>query len=68
MLQNSCSHKTRALLPPRKQLSFAFQLRRSSIDNPLYTRKGSDFLLGLTFTLPYSWFDGNNYKGMDSAS
>ncbi len=44
-------------------LSFAFQLRRSSIDNPLYTRKGSDFLLGLTFTLPYSWFDGNNYKG-----
>ncbi|HBO27928.1 MULTISPECIES: BamA/OMP85 family outer membrane protein [Culturomica] len=42
-------------------LSFAFQLKRSSIDNPLYTRKGSDFTFGLSFTLPYSWFDGIDY-------
>ncbi len=42
-------------------LSFAVQLRRSSIDNPLYTRKGSDFTLGLTFTPPYSWFTDKNY-------
>ena len=42
-------------------LSFAVQLRRSSIDNPLYTREGSDFTLGLTFTPPYSWFTDKNY-------
>lgn len=42
-------------------LSFAVSLRRSSIDNPLYTRKGSDFTLGLTFTPPYSWFTDKNY-------
>ena len=43
-------------------LSFAFQLRRSSIDNPLYTRKGSDFTLGLSFTPPYSWFTDKDYS------
>lgn len=42
-------------------LSFALQLKRSSIDNPLYTRRGSDFTLGLTFTPPYSWIDGKDY-------
>lgn len=36
-------------------------MRRSSIDNPLYTREGSDFTLGLTFTPPYSWFTDKNY-------
>ncbi len=43
-------------------LSFALQLRRSSIDNPLYTRRGSDFTLGLTFTPPYSWFTDKDYS------
>lgn len=43
-------------------LSFAVQLRRSSIDNPLYTRRGSDFTLGLTFTPPYSWFTNKDYS------
>ncbi|MCI5705895.1 MAG: outer membrane protein assembly factor BamA [Odoribacter sp.] len=43
-------------------LSFAVQLRRSSIDNPLYTRCGSDFTLGLTFTPPYSWFTSKDYS------
>lgn len=42
-------------------LSFAITLRRSSIDNPLYTRRGSDFTLGLTFTPPYSWFTDKDY-------
>lgn len=42
-------------------LSFALQIQRSSIDNPLYTRKGSDFTLGLTITPPYSLFDGLDY-------
>lgn len=42
-------------------LSFATSLRRSSIDNPLYTRTGTDFTLSLTFTPPYSWFTNTNY-------
>ena len=42
-------------------LSLATQLKRSSIDNPLYTRKGSDFTFSLSFTPPYSWFDGKDY-------
>lgn len=43
-------------------LAFATTIRRSSIDNPLYTRKGSDFTFTLTFTPPYSWFDGKDYS------
>lgn len=43
-------------------LSFATQLKRSSIDNPLYTRKGSDFTFSLSFTPPYSLFDGKDYE------
>lgn len=42
-------------------LSFAVSLRRSSIDNPLYTRRGSDIGLTLTFTPPYSLFTDENY-------
>lgn len=42
-------------------LSFAISLKRSSINNPLYTRSGSDFGLTLTFTPPYSWFTDKNY-------
>lgn len=42
-------------------LSLAVSLRRSSIDNPLYTRTGSDFNLSLTFTPPYSWFTDKDY-------
>ncbi len=44
-------------------LSFSIQIRRSSIDNPLYTRRGSDFTLGLSFTPPYSWFVHKDYDG-----
>lgn len=42
-------------------LSFAITLQRSSIDNPLYTRRGSDFSLTLSFTPPYSVFTDENY-------
>ena len=37
-------------------LSFAAVLSRSSIDNPLFTRSGSEFSLSVAFTLPYSLF------------
>ena len=35
-------------------LSLSLQLSRSSIDNPIYTRRGSQFTLGLKITPPYS--------------
>ncbi len=42
-------------------LSFTTTLSRRSIDNPLYTRTGSDFSLMLKFTPPYSVFEDVNY-------
>ena len=43
-------------------LSIATSITRSSIDNPLYTRKGSEFTLSLTLTPPYSLIDGKDYN------
>lgn len=37
-------------------------LMRSSIDNPLFTRKGSTFTLGLEITPPYSLFSNKDYS------
>ncbi|MCK9160629.1 MAG: outer membrane protein assembly factor BamA [Bacteroidaceae bacterium] len=37
-------------------------LQRSSIDNPLYTRKGSTFSLSVAFTPPYSLFNNKDYS------
>jgi len=42
--------------------SFTTTLSRSSIDNPLYTRKGSSFSLSLKFTPPYSLFEDLDYS------
>lgn len=46
-------------------LSVNLTLGRSSIDQPVYTRRGSQFSLGLDFTPPYSLFDGRNYAAME---
>ncbi len=35
---------------------------RSSIDNPLYSRRGSSFSLSLKLTPPYSWFSNKDYS------
>ena len=44
------------------------QLSRSSIDNPIYTRRGSQFTLGLKITPPWSLFKGQqNYAMMTNA-
>jgi len=43
-------------------LSMNLILNRSSIDNPIYTRTGSLFSLGLKFTPPYSVFNGKDYS------
>lgn len=39
-------------------------LERNSIDNPLYTRRGSQFSFSVSATPPYSLWDGKNYANM----
>ncbi|MDN5290377.1 MAG: outer membrane protein insertion porin family [Anaerophaga sp.] len=46
-------------------LNFKVMLSRNSMDNPLYTRNGSNFTLGLEFTPPYSYFDDLDYSDPD---
>lgn len=45
-------------------LSLNLTLSRSSIDNPLYTRRGTDFSLSLQLTPPFSLWDGKDYKSL----
>jgi len=44
-------------------LSIHLTLSRNSIDNPIYTRRGSAFSLGLKITPPYSALDGGKVNG-----
>ena len=46
-------------------LSLNLTLSRSSIDNPIYPRTGSEFSLSLQLTPPYSLFDGKDYSQYD---
>jgi len=43
--------------------SLNLTLSRSSIDNPIYTRSGSSFTLGLKITPPYSALNGGKVDG-----
>lgn len=45
-------------------ISLNLTLARSSIDNPLFPRQGSEFSLSAQITPPYSLFDGRDYKGI----
>ncbi len=45
-------------------ITLGLTLSRSSIDNPIYTRRGSQFSLSVKFTPPYSLFDGVDYQGI----
>ncbi|GAB6012298.1 POTRA domain-containing protein [Viscerimonas tarda] len=45
-------------------LSVNLTLQRNSIDQPIYTRRGSTFSLGLRVTPPFSLFDGKDYANM----
>lgn len=46
-------------------ISYGIQLSRSSIDNPIYGKVGSEFMISLELTPPYSWFKGHvNYDSM----
>jgi outer membrane protein insertion porin family len=42
-------------------------LQRSSIDNPLYTRRGSQFSFSVSATPPYSLFDGKDYAALENS-
>ncbi|TKG95519.1 outer membrane protein assembly factor BamA [Puteibacter caeruleilacunae] len=46
-------------------LSFKTAFGRNSIDNPLYSRSGSNYSLSVEFTPPFSMFDGVDYKNPD---
>jgi len=46
------------------QISLDLSLQRSSVDNPLYTRYGSSFLVSVSATPPYSLFDGKDYASI----
>ncbi len=48
-----------------KNLSFATTISRSSTDNPIYTRTGSQFALTLQMTPPFSLFNGKDYSDSD---
>jgi outer membrane protein insertion porin family len=43
-------------------LSFKTVLGRSSVDNPLYSRRGSNLSLAVKLTPPYSWFNDKDYS------
>ncbi len=54
LMQNGMAHN----------LSLNLSLSRSSIDNPIYTRRGSSFTLGVKATLPYSLMTGKDYSNV----
>lgn len=46
-------------------ISFTTTLKRSSVDQPIYPRKGSDFSLTLKMTPPFSLLDDRDYTTLD---
>ena len=47
-------------------VNLELNLSRNSIDNPLYTRSGSQFSLSVALTPPYSLFNDKNYAAMSN--
>ena len=45
-------------------LNLGLTLSRTSTDNQLFPRRGSEFILSLTMTPPWSLFDGKDYKNL----
>ena len=48
-------------------LAIGLRLIRSSIDNPIYTRSGSQFVLGLKLTPPWSLFSNKDYSQLSTS-
>lgn len=49
-------------------ISMKLAIARSSSDNPIFPRRGSDFSLSVQFTPPYSLFDGINYGSYNTSN
>ncbi len=47
-------------------VNFNTVFARNSVDNPLYSRRGSEFSLGIELTPPLSLLNNNNYASMDT--
>lgn len=47
-------------------LSINLSLTRRSIDDPVYTRRGTDFSVSVAITPPFSLWDGKDYASMKS--
>lgn len=45
-------------------ISLSLTLSRNSMDQPIYTRRGSQFSLSVQATPPYSMWDGKDYKAL----
>ncbi|MBR1415146.1 MAG: outer membrane protein assembly factor BamA [Prevotella sp.] len=45
-------------------LNLSLALTRTSTDNPLFPRRGSEFALSVTLTPPWSLFDNKDYKNL----
>ncbi|MBO7069164.1 MAG: outer membrane protein assembly factor BamA [Bacteroidaceae bacterium] len=45
-------------------ISLGVALSRNSTDNPIYPRRGSEFLLSVSLTPPYSLFDKKDYANL----
>ncbi len=45
-------------------INLSVALTRSSTDNPLFPRHGSEFMLSVTLTPPWSLFDGKDYQNL----
>jgi outer membrane protein insertion porin family len=45
-------------------INLSLALTRTSTDNPLFPRHGSEFALSVSLTPPWSAFDGKDYKNM----
>ena len=45
-------------------INLSLNLGRSSIDNPIFPRQGSDISFNVSVTPPYSLFDGIDYKAL----
>jgi outer membrane protein insertion porin family len=49
-------------------INVGLELARSSIDNPIYPRRGSEFNLSVTATPPFSLWDGKDYANLATNS
>ena len=62
MIKNWYQYETNVTNGNFNNLSVSLTASRNSIDNPLFTRRGSTFSLGVEFTPPYSLINGKDYS------